>query len=629
MPLQPDISLQVRPPQFQGTDPSQMLLTVAQLQNLQSQNALRQLQMGDLAYKMQTYRNLQDPQGAFAQLLAYRSGQNGGAQPLGAQGGTSAPATPAAPPPVASVQTPGPGAQPSFDPGQLSPYQADLGLAPGPASVPSVPRATPPPQPQPPAPAQPQVPPGPQQAQAPPQRDIMQDVQRQRQLYDRMYMQGHPEVVGPIIDRFMKMDQHLMEQQKGQLDFALAANNAMAQIADAVMSRPEAERPAAWQQARAVAVARGIPGAQQWPEQYNPQMVGALAAQAMDAKTRGEQQIAAWGRANDAMKNMTDRFAEIRKSGELVRTDTTAGPQFTYKYLPPGAPSPYAPGSVGGGLTPAAEEALVARERLRQTGYGTDIYGYRQKEPVYPGANVPPSGGGAGATTVPSTAQPLTGPGGEPIRDIAAVKFQSEQERALRAENERNFQPFQSVRTAYNQVQASSGAAAAKNRNAADLSLLYGFAHLSNPETARLNSPLTPEQIGTLGQRFKQAWDRVTAGGVLDPEQRRQLIDQSTALYKAHEQTYERQLAVAREQSAGYPNVRPEIAAPDIRANVPTQPPGEGRRGTGRLQGRPQQPLIPVPAAEYQKMLDDAKAQGINEAQLLERLRVRGYRKGP
>src|SRR5215831_7586430 len=198
MPLQPDISLQVRPPQFQGSDPSKMLLTIGQLQALQSQAALRNLQMQDLGYKLQTYRNLQDPNGPFAQLLAYRSGQNGGAQPMGASGGTMMPATPAAQQPVAGVQVPGAqsGPQPSFDPGQLNPYQADLGVMPSAAMQrgldptqlnpyqgdiglspvpPSVPRATPPPQPQPPAPAQPQVPPGPQQAQAPPQRDIMQD----------------------------------------------------------------------------------------------------------------------------------------------------------------------------------------------------------------------------------------------------------------------------------------------------------------------------------------------------------------------------------------------------------------------------------------------------------------------
>jgi len=545
---------------------------VAQLQNLQSQAALRNLQLQDLGLKMQTYRNLQDPQGAFQQLLAYRSGQGPSNAPMGASGGTVMPATPAAQQPVAGVQVPGaqPGPQPSLAPEQLNPYQADLGLSPAP---PSVPRATTPPQtaPQPQAPPQPQGQPTPQpqaQAQPAPQRDIMADVQRQRQLYDRMYMQGHPEVVGPIIDRFMTMDKHLMEQQRGQLDFAIASNNAMAQIADSVMSRPEAERPAAWQQARAVAVARGIPGAQQWPDQYNPQMVGALAAQALDAKTRGEQQIAAWGRANDEFKNWTERFKERREAGELVRTDTTAGPQFTYKYLPPGAPSPYAPGSVGGGLTPPAEEALVRREELRKTGYGTDIYGYRQREPVYPGANVPPSGGGAGAPTVPSTAQPLLGPGGEPIRDIAAIKFRNEEERAAHEQYVKDIGPFPTMVDAMRQVQASVGPVAATNRNAADKSLVRAFVHLSNPLSTRLTGEPTVEQIGSLEQRFGKFWETLSRGGTLGDEQRRQLASQSAELYKAAEETYEKRRGAFLDQYRNNPLVRGEAVAPDVRTPV-------------------------------------------------------------
>jgi hypothetical protein len=59
---------------------------------------------------------------------------------------------------------------------------------------------------------------------------------------------------------------------------------------------------------------------------------------------------------------------------------------------------------------------------------------------------------------------------------------------------------------------------------------------------------------------------------VLTDPQRQDVIAQSNRLYKGHEEAMLKQLASIREQYGAYgPRVRPEIVAPDIRANQPGQ----------------------------------------------------------
>ena len=119
-----------------------------------------------------------------------------------------------------------------------------------------------------------------------------------------------PAIVKPLIE----IDQQLLAQQKGQLEFQSKAMDLIAQGAAAVEAQPPEARAEAYGQWRNVLMQRGIPGvAQQLPEQYDPQRVAALGTQARTAKERIDQQ-----REQHQLEiNAYDKETERLKLGEV------------------------------------------------------------------------------------------------------------------------------------------------------------------------------------------------------------------------------------------------------------------------------------------------------------------------
>jgi hypothetical protein len=636
MPLDPSISLNYRPPQVAAFDPIQTLVTVSQLRNMQSQEQLRNLQMADIRSKLQTYQAMQDPNSPLAQLAGIQAGGGGGGpapgmvqgnqlggvtMPGGGQGPMPSPMQtpsgmmPPAPPGQSYIQpappTWRPGAQDAatmtyeqmrgygFTPNQIGtpgqdqrprgiaeglqgppvpaevtaqqlqdqmredPNQRERGVVAAPQGGQAGPVA--PQAPQAPAPGQGQ-PGGAQQLPTTPGGD---DSARIANLYRQMYAKYRPDIVEPLVNSYMNIDKNLLEQQKGKLEFQKAGLNVIEQGMSTVME--QADPAAAFAQMRQMMIDRGIPGASQMPQQFNPQWVQTMATNARTAKERIDQQLAAQKVLVEKYDADTRRIAEEREGRRVTVEKTQTGNILQQVFPPAGQTGTVVqPGPAGGAaLSTEAQANLINQAGLGKVTTALDAQGNIIPVPTVPGAQTGPLGGpnpaGGGG--------PLRDPSGKPYVSMEAVKQGADIEQAGRARWEEIQKPFQSISRAYNQILASSTPEAAKHQNTADLSLLKAFAHLNNPESVRLNSEMTPEQLGGLGERAKEIWQKVVVGGgVLSDEQRRAVIAQSAILYKTAEGHMQQQLAAMREQYGAYgPRVRPDVVAPNITANQPGQ----------------------------------------------------------
>jgi hypothetical protein len=558
-------------------DPMQTLVTVAQLRNMQSQEQLRQLQMADISSKLQTYQAMQDPNSPLAQLAGLRAGGGGGGYGAGPGqgmvqgtqlGAQALPSPMQAPPGGVPPAPPGESytrpAPPTWRPGAQD--AATMSYQPAGAPDAAIMANVPPggisqqmPQIPPPA-GRESAPAAPAQLPTTPGGD---DSARIANLYRQMYAKYRPDIVEPLVNSYMNIDKNLLEQQKGKLEFQKAGLNVIEQGMATVMDQ---DNPAeAYAQVRQMWVERGIPGAQQMPPQFNPQWVQTMATNARTAKERIDQQLTAWERQNTAYDNQTKRL-------KVTVVPTAAGNLLQRESPEPGTTGTTVQPGIGGGVavSPEVYGTQVRQAELGKVTTALDAQGNIIPVPTVPGAQTGPLGGpnpaGGGG--------PLIEPGtGKPYVSMEAVKNQAEIEQAGRARWEEIQKPFQSISRAYSQVLASSTPEAATHQNTADLSLLKAFAHLNNPESVRLNSEMTPEQLGGLGERAKEIWQKVVVGGgVLTDPQRREVIAQSAILYKTAEGHMHQQLAAMREQYAGYgPRVRPGMVAPDITANQPGQ----------------------------------------------------------
>jgi hypothetical protein len=443
------------------------------------------------------------------------------------------------------------------------------------------------------------------------------DSARIANLYREMKAKYRPDIIDPVIESYMNIDKHLLDQQKGKLEFQKAGLNVIEQAMSTVLE--QADPATAFAQMRQIMIDRGIPGASQMPPQFNPQWVQTMATNARTAKERIDQQLAAQKLLVENYDAATRRIAEERTGREVTVTQTQTGNLLQQKYPPAGQTGTVVqPGPAGGvALSTEAQANLINQARLGEAKPMFDASGKIIPFPTVPGAQTGPLGG-------PNPAGgpgPLLDPSGKPYTSMEAVKQGAELEQAGRARFEEVQKPFQSVRDAMNQIRASTGPEVGTNRNAADLALLKAFAHLSNPNSVRLNSEMVPEQLGGLGERAKEIWQKVVVGkGVLTDPQRQDVIAESNRLYKGHEEAMLKQLASIREQYGAYgPRVRPEIVAPDIRANQP-----------GQQTAAPSGPRV-VTAPMLEEMTSRVAPQGATPAQreqireqLRQRLRAAG-----
>jgi hypothetical protein len=464
-------------------------------------------------------------------------------------------------PPVPAEVT----AQQLQDQMQEDPMKRPRGVVSAPQGAQAGPVAPQAPQAQAPAPGQGQ-PGGAQQLPTTPGGD---DSARLADLYRQMKAKYRPDIIDPVIESYMNIDKHLLDQQKGKLEFQKAGLNVIEQAMSTVLE--QADPATAFAQVRQMMIDRGIPGASQMPQQFNPQWVQTMATNARTAKERIDQQLAAQKLLVENYDAATRRIAEEREGRKITVEKLQGGNVLQQVYPQPGQTGTVAqPGPTGGtALSTEAQANLINQAKLGEAQPVLDAKGNIIPFAKTPGAVTGPLGGPNPA----GVATPLTEPSGKPYVSQEAVKLQADIEQTGRARWEEIQKPFQSISRAYNQILASSTPEAAKHQNTADLSLLKAFAHLNNPESVRLNSEMTPEQLGGLGERAKEIWQKVVVGGgVLSDDQRRAVIAQSTILYKTAEGHMHDQMANIREMYGNYgPRVRPDVVAPDITANQPGQ----------------------------------------------------------
>jgi hypothetical protein len=443
------------------------------------------------------------------------------------------------------------------------------------------------------------------------------DSARLADLYRQMKAKYRPDIIDPVIESYMNIDKHLLDQQKGKLEFQKAGLNVIEQAMSTVLE--QADPVTAFAQVRQMMIDRGIPGANQMPQQFNPQWVQTMATNARTAKERIDQQLAAQKLLVENYDAATRRIAEERTGREVTVTQTQTGNLLQQKYPPAGQTGTVVqPGPAGGAaLSTEAQANLINQARLGEAKPMFDASGKIIPFPTVPGAQTGPLGGpnpaGGGG--------PLTDPSGKPYTSMEAVKQGADIEQAGRARWEEVQKPFQSIRRAYNQILASTTPESAKYQNTADIALLKGFAHLTNPESVRLNSEMAPEQLGGLGERFKQMWSKVYTGkGVLSDPQRQEVIAESKILYNAAEAHMHQEMANIREQYGAYgPRVRPDVVAPNITATQPgqqTAAPSGPRVVTGPMLDEMTSRLAPKDATP-------AQLQQFRE-QLRQRLRLAG-----
>jgi hypothetical protein len=175
-----------------------------------------------------------------------------------------------------------------------------------------------------------------------------------------------PAIVKPLIE----IDQQLLAQQKGQLEFQSKAMDLIAQGAAAVEAQPPEARAEAYGQWRNVLMQRGIPGvAQQLPEQYDPQRVAALGTQARTAKERIDQQREQHQLEINAYDKETERLklGEVGiHSGAFRDTPYYKNPFAAERLQREGGGAPGGAGArlpqVGGPSTPAVAPYRAAQE---------------------------------------------------------------------------------------------------------------------------------------------------------------------------------------------------------------------------------------------------------------------------
>jgi hypothetical protein len=312
MPLDPSISLQVRPTQFEAFDPTKTLMTIAQLQQIQQQAALRDLQMQDLRLGLAEYPQMQRLMQAEANR---RAGLVPGAdaaqavRPIGASGGMSQPGTtPATPAPEMQggtspqASTPRPvGPVSSLPPFEQSPLmqaqqaQYGTGLQPPPQGMP-----------QPPPPGAPQAP-GPAGRPAASQPGVssfgvpsMEELTRRQQFY--LQMGTLPKLGLPHAKEMMALDKEDLDNRVKAQEFQFKSVQKSLDLLSPIQDDASMEA------ARPILRMMNSPLAQlgPWSDPRTQQAVQYAQQAAISTKDRMEQQIARDKTAVDWFKAQTE-----------------------------------------------------------------------------------------------------------------------------------------------------------------------------------------------------------------------------------------------------------------------------------------------------------------------------------
>lgn len=350
MPLVPEIALAARPPQVQGYDPSKILLTAAQIQDMQNQAYLRNLQAAQLQTGLQEYQDIRAPGGPLEQLRALNQPQTT-VPPTGTPLSqlatpTTATASPAAGPmrEASTLAT----APPSSTLAQMPPEDqqrfaeiatrsqqggADGSTAPaqspGPAQTSIGPTQAPP---QPSAPGQPRS------------QNLLDTINQRQQLLQDMTLR-FPIHGAAIAKQLTEMDTANLNNQKTQLELQKTSLQTIAESVDAIEKLPLGERERAWQERFGALAAAGFPGAAQLPAQYDPQRARAMALNARTAQQRVEEQqkdlelaIRSYEAGTGRTQAETGRMTEQRLGGTVKVQEGAQGP-FLYKEFQPGTPT--------------------------------------------------------------------------------------------------------------------------------------------------------------------------------------------------------------------------------------------------------------------------------------------------
>lgn len=364
MPLDPQISLAGRGVDIKPLDPAATLLQISQIKNLQSQDQMRQLQMAQLGATLGQYRDLQAPGGPLAQLSALSQGpQSPGMPPAGMVPGTQLSGLP----PGGGAITQGPMASPGTPPpgaGGIAPLYDQL----SPATQAAYPGGPPPDAGQPQASPQSASQPASQEQlaaakQLPPEiGDGTRSAKKAAILQDMLLK--YPLVAPHVVTPFIAVDKQLLEQRKGELDFQKTTMDLLSQGIASVMDQPKDIQPQAYAQFRQLAITRNLPGAaQQFPEQFDPQLMQALATSAQTKQERAQHDLDRLGKEIDFF----GKHIEEAKLGEIaIHEGATANiPYFKYGAAgqaigqAPGAP----PGTIGG--LPASAPSKAAMQPLQ------------------------------------------------------------------------------------------------------------------------------------------------------------------------------------------------------------------------------------------------------------------------
>lgn len=378
MPLDPQISLQGRGVDIKPIDPLATLLQVSQIKNLQSQDQLRQLQTAQLGATLGQYRDIQAPGGPLAQLSALSQGpQSPGTPPAGMVPGAQLGGLP----PGGGAITQGPMAAPgvsSLGAGGIAPLYNQL----SPATQAVYPGGPPPDAGQPQAPPQSAPQPAPQEQleaarQLPPDiGDGTRSAKKAAILQDMLLK--YPLVAPHVVTPFIAVDKQLLEQRKGELDFQKTTMDLLSQGIASVMDQPKAVQPQAYAQWRQLVITRNIPGAaQQFPEQFDPQLMQAYATAAQTKQERARldldrlgKEIEIYGKHTDRLSQEADVYGKETERLKLSKIAihegaTTNTPYFEYGAVgqaigqAPGAP----PGTIGG--LPASAPSKAAMQPLQ------------------------------------------------------------------------------------------------------------------------------------------------------------------------------------------------------------------------------------------------------------------------
>ncbi len=642
MPLQPDISLQARPAQVQPYDPTQTLLTVAQLRNLQNQADLRGLQMADLQQGLAEYqrvRGVLNDQGATPRA------------PMRSQlatGGMVAPAPGEGPGVPASMPTPGggdlysqlsPATQAEYrqiapPPGPMAP-QAQPGLPPG-----AMPPGGPPPQAPPSGPPQgPQgtAPPQARQAQAQQGQGFvvpsMDQLQQRSDFYRRLAGAG-PKYGAPLAKEMMTLDlQDLdlrLKSQEGQLKGLQATNEALSSV------RSQGDLDEALQVLRALS----SPFANQIGTDYaDPRTRAAIeyyGAHAQSLQQRVQATLDNNRNNIEAFKENTGRMKEEREGREVTVVPTQTGNVLQYKYLPSGGgPGTSVQPGIGGGAAVSPDIYRNQTERLRLGEVGT----YEGPEQAYlypknpaaqaflPGAQPGAQGGQPGLTSLGPSKQamePLRETGKEYLKNATTAATAAQETKVLLAKARQYIDDGILERSVISNAELEA----------------FERANIVPPRWAGPNERkfVNTVRLMQIGQALPlaQQGNRIAAGM---SEYEQKMLERATGNLMRPSNVLVAREAIAQmdeladnkltranqalDQARRGESPLPTFQAPAVSAFAPATRPG-------RQRPQAQQKVNPaIPPAVYKQWVDELTAQGMSKQDIDAKIRASGYRIGP